>query len=35
MREEHSPAVADPLMKVDLALGGIGGEVGSDIIDSQ
>ena len=35
VREQHSPAIADPLMEVDGALGRFGGEVGSYIVDAE
>ncbi len=35
VREENSPAVADPLMEIDGAGSGFGGEVRSDIVDAK
>ena len=35
MGEEDRPLVADPLVKLDLSLGRLGGEVGSDVVDTQ
>jgi len=35
MGEENGPAVSDPFMEVDGALGGVGGEIGSNIIDAE
>ncbi|MEX5728118.1 hypothetical protein Ga0609869_001471 [Rhodovulum iodosum] len=35
MREQDGIAVADPVVKVDLAFGGVGGEVGGGVIDAQ
>ena len=34
MGEQDRPAVADPVVKVDGALGGFGGEVGGNIVDA-
>jgi predicted metal-binding protein len=35
MREEHSPSVTYPLMEVNRTLGSLGGEVWSNIVDTQ
>jgi len=35
MRKEDAPGSAEPLMKIDDALGGGGGEVGSDVAESE
>ncbi|MPL60765.1 hypothetical protein SDC9_06327 [bioreactor metagenome] len=35
MREQDGVAVADPVVEADLALGGVGGEVGGDVVDAQ
>ena len=34
VREEDGPVVADPLVEVDGALGGVGGEVGGFVVDA-
>ena len=33
--EQHAPAVAEPLVEVDLALGGLGGEVGGGVAEAN
>src|SRR5260370_28242657 len=35
MGEQDGPSIADPLVEVDLALSGVGGEVGSFAVDPQ
>jgi hypothetical protein len=35
MREQYSPAVANPFVEVDRALRGFGGEIGSFVIYAQ
>jgi hypothetical protein len=35
VREEHSPAIANPLVKVDGALGGFSRKVRRDIVDTE
>ena len=35
VREEDGPAVADPLVEVDGAVGGFGGEVGGGVVDAE
>jgi hypothetical protein len=33
MREQHRPGIADPVVKADAALGGIGGEIRGDVVN--
>jgi hypothetical protein len=35
MREQDGPLIADPLVKVDRAFGGLGLEIGGGIADTQ
>ena len=35
MREEDGPAIANPFVKMDRALGGFSGEIGGFVVDAQ
>jgi hypothetical protein len=35
MREQHGPFVADPVVEMDVAFGGVGFKVGGGIADAQ